>query len=126
MNFNKRTITTLSIFLLASFLLAPIVAATGDLPDLPPDIGIWTAISRITQFVFGVLLAVSILFIILAGFYFVTASGNDEQINKARSMLMYAVIGIVVALLSTTIVNYVAKLLGVDLDAISSLIHLFV
>ena len=43
---------------------------------------------------------IAILFIILSAWYFLTAAGNPEAIAKARQMLIYALIGIAVALLA--------------------------
>ena len=41
-----------------------------------------------------------------------TAGGNDEQVTKARKIIMYAVVGIVIILLSYTIVTFVSSALG--------------
>ena len=42
----------------------------------------------------------------------VTAGGAEEQVTKARKIIMYAVIGIVIILLSYTIVTFVSSALG--------------
>ena len=45
--------------------------------------------------------------IIYGGILYVTSAGNDENVQKAKKILMYAIVGIVVILLSFAIVNTV-------------------
>ena len=54
-----------------------------------------------------VLGAVSIIVIVISGFFYVTANGDSTAITKAKNTLMYAVIGLVVALLAYALVNFV-------------------
>jgi len=51
--------------------------------------------------------AVSVVVIIIAGIGYTTSTGDPAAITKAKSTLMYAVVGLVVALLSYAIVNFV-------------------
>jgi hypothetical protein len=48
---------------------------------------------------------IAVVMIIYGGFLYVTAAGNQEKIESAKKIIMYAVIGIVVILLSFAIVN---------------------
>ena len=57
-------------------------------------------IDVITNWVFAVFVAISVIFIVLAAFQFVTAGGKPEEVNMARQKLIYAVIGIAIALLA--------------------------
>ncbi|MBT5016069.1 hypothetical protein HN748_05800 [Candidatus Peregrinibacteria bacterium] len=45
--------------------------------------------------------------IIYGGILYVTSAGNDENVQKAKKILMYAIVGIIVILLSFAIVNTV-------------------
>jgi len=47
------------------------------------------------------------LMIIYGGVLYVTSAGNDEGVGKAKKILIYAVVGIIVILLSYAIVNTV-------------------
>lgn len=49
-----------------------------------------------------VVLVVAIAMLLYAGFLFMTGSGNEETIKKAKSFLIYALIGIAVALLASS------------------------
>jgi hypothetical protein len=51
--------------------------------------------------------AAAVLVIVLAGFMFVTSGGDASAIAKAKSAILYAVIGIVVVMLAFTITQFV-------------------
>ncbi|MFZ1243336.1 MAG: hypothetical protein WAQ22_04335 [Candidatus Saccharimonas sp.] len=52
---------------------------------------------------------VAVIVIIIAGFRFVTANGNKDSVAKARNTILYAAIGLVVAILSYAIVTFVTS-----------------
>jgi len=60
----------------------------------------------------GILGLIAVAFLIYAGVLMVTAGGAEEQVTKARKIIMYAVVGIVIILLSYTIVTFVSSALG--------------
>ena len=49
----------------------------------------------------------AVAMIIYAGIRFITASGNAQQVATAKKILIYSVVGLVVALCSYAIVNFV-------------------
>lgn len=49
----------------------------------------------------------SVILIIHSGFKYITSGGNPEGIKGAKSTLTYAVVGLIVAMLAFTIVNFV-------------------
>ncbi len=56
--------------------------------------------------------AIAVVFIILGGFWYITSAGNGEQAEKGKNTLVNAVIGLVVVILSYTIVAVVAGTLN--------------
>ena len=64
----------------------------------------------IAVFLIGIVGGVSILFLVIAGVRFSTAYGNEEDVQKAKNQAIYAVVGIVVALLSYVIVEIITKI----------------
>ncbi|NTW61891.1 hypothetical protein HGB25_00525 [Candidatus Saccharibacteria bacterium] len=54
-----------------------------------------------------VLGAVSVIVIILSGVFYVTSGGDSNLITRAKNTLIYAVVGLIVALLAYAIVNFV-------------------
>jgi len=69
-------------------------------------------ITTVINYFLGLLGLIAVAMLIYAGVLMVTAGGNDEQVTKARKIIMYAVVGIVIILLSYTIVTFVASALG--------------
>lgn len=55
---------------------------------------------------------VTVAFIIMGGFKYMTSSGSPDQAAKAMKTIINAVIGMVVALGSVGLVNFVGKYLG--------------
>ncbi len=62
-------------------------------------------ILNVTNFALSFLGLAAIAVIIYGGFLYVTAGGEDEQMNKGKKSVMYAIIGILVVLSSYAIVN---------------------
>jgi len=60
-----------------------------------------------TQIVLGFLALVAVIVIIIAGIYLVTSVGNDEAKEKAKKAILYAVIGLIIILLSEAIVTII-------------------
>ena len=55
---------------------------------------------------------VAVIFIVLAGLQFITAGGNPDAISEARTKLMYAAVGIAVALLARAVPFVISSILG--------------
>ncbi|MFA6494816.1 MAG: hypothetical protein WC246_00395 [Candidatus Paceibacterota bacterium] len=81
----------------------PIVAQTG--PTSVSDAVGW--IITIVQWFYTIIFILAVFFILLSAFYFITSGGDAEKTAKAKSTLLYAVIGIAVGLLSYGIVTFV-------------------
>lgn len=100
--------------ILAGYLLTPgLVFAQQEPPQIietPEDL--INLIERIGNWIFTALLAVAVVFLIMAGFYFVTAGGDPESVNKARRMVISALIGVAIALLARGLVAVIGALLG--------------
>lgn len=90
--------------LVLAYEAAPTIIETGeDLEELIATIGNW---------IFTILLAIAAIFLIMAGFFFITAGGNPEQVNKARQMLINALIGVAVGLGARGLVEVIRNILG--------------
>jgi len=62
---------------------------------------------NILQWVLGILALVAVVMIIIGGFQWMTASGNEERIEKAKKVISAAVIGLIIVLLAWAIVIFV-------------------
>jgi hypothetical protein len=56
---------------------------------------------------------VAIVMVIISGFRFITANGDSSSIASARSALIYALVGLVVAAMAQYIVHFVLGKVGV-------------
>jgi len=66
-------------------------------------------LQTILQIVFGIAAALAVLFIVIGGLRFVLSAGSSENVTKARETILYAVIGLVIALIAEGIVTFVIK-----------------
>ncbi len=71
------------------------------------DIG--NLILKYVNFVLPYLALAAFVGFVYAGFLYVTAYGNDEQIQKSKKILIYAVVGLIVVILSYSIVQLLTK-----------------
>ncbi len=49
----------------------------------------------------------AVIVIIIGGITYTTSAGNDSAVKRAKDMILYAVIGLVVAFLAFALVNFV-------------------
>jgi membrane protease YdiL (CAAX protease family) len=91
------TRTTISTHILALLVLLGLSVTTASAQDYPNPI---TGIDTIPEFLAKVLQGLSILlmplvviFIIYAGYLFVTAQGEESKIQKARTAILWTLIG---------------------------------
>jgi cytochrome bd-type quinol oxidase subunit 2 len=64
------------------------------------------ALATIINFFSVIVGIVAVIMIIVSGLQFMTANGNPQNIAKARSSLMYAIIGLVIVVLAQVIVHF--------------------
>lgn len=118
-----KTLKKVAIVLpILAFLIAPLAApsiADAQSPDIenPASEAVDSPIENIDdvetvlQNVIGwaqtFLFALSALFIIIAGFKYMTAGGNEDEIKTAKNMLIYALVGIVLGLIAGGVVNFI-------------------
>jgi FtsH-binding integral membrane protein len=85
---------------------SPTTVGTPDelgLPQVSINAGTILAITNTILFIAG---ALAVVFIIVGGIQYATAAGNPQRAAKARSTLLFAVIGLVIALLARALINF--------------------
>lgn len=79
-------------------------------PALSADTDFLSLLSTIVNYFLGFIGTIAFLIFLWAGFSMVTSAGNADTVKKARTAMVYAIIGIVIILLAyagvTTLVNY--------------------
>ncbi len=79
-------------------------------PDMPADLfgaaGIFTQVTNVMLFLIGVL---SVIMLIFGGLRYIISGGNAKSVESAKNTILYAIIGLVIAILSYAIVNFVVE-----------------
>ena len=68
------------------------------------DTGIFTTIVRVMLFLIGV---ISVIMLIYGGIQYVLSTGDSGKVTNAKNTILYAIVGLIVAILSYAIVNFV-------------------
>lgn len=77
---------------------------TGQATDLFGASGVFTTITNVLLFLVG---AISVIMIIVGGLRYVISGGDSAHVSAAKNTILYAVVGVVVAILAYAIVNFV-------------------
>jgi multisubunit Na+/H+ antiporter MnhB subunit len=80
--------------------------ANAQSSGLPVD-SIYSIILRTMNWLLAILGFIGIIGFVIAGILYLTAAGSEEQIEKAKSAMMYAILGVVVALIGFVIIRAV-------------------
>jgi hypothetical protein len=73
----------------------PVVGATSD------------NLARLLAITFGILAALTVLIIVIAGFKYVESQGDPQAIGRAKATIVYALVGLVLAISAEAIVAFV-------------------
>ena len=75
------------------------------LPTPATDNG--SALQTILSLVIGIVAAISVLFVVIGGLRYVFSDGDPQDASRAKSTIIYALIGLIVAVLAEAIVAFV-------------------
>ncbi len=116
-----------AVFLMMSVLAVlalPVMAAVGvqeqppsdkTLPTTPPaQTGgqLLTLVDTATNWLFAIFAVLAVIFVLLAAFQFISAGGDAVKLGEARQKLIWAAIGIVIALASKGLVPVIRSIIG--------------
>ena len=76
------------------------------------DIKINNIITTVINTILGLLGVIFLILTLYAGFTWMTAMGNDEQVGKSKKILTAAIIGMVIVVTSYAISNFVLNALS--------------
>ncbi len=71
-----------------------------------------TVIARIINVALGFLGIIAVVIILLGGFKWMTAAGNEEKTEEAKKLLGAGVIGLIIILMSWALANYLITALN--------------
>jgi len=70
-------------------------------------------VKKIIEFLVLLATPVATLMIVIAAFYFVTSSGDPRQIDTAKKMILYTLVGYGIIWLSYGLITVIKQILGV-------------
>ncbi|MBU2635259.1 hypothetical protein KJ841_02170 [Patescibacteria group bacterium] len=79
----------------------------GTSPEVVPETDVMIILGSLMSWMFAILLVVAAIFIIIAAYMFVTASGDPDKTKTARNFVLYALIGVLVAFAARGLVELV-------------------
>ncbi|MEO6513583.1 MAG: hypothetical protein ABIR37_02725 [Candidatus Saccharimonadales bacterium] len=95
---------------LGSHLAGPLGKTTGsgiDASSLPHTTAGNATVKLVLGIVFSVVGALALLFITIGGFRYVLSQGDPQATSKAKNTILYALVGLVVAIVAQVIVTFV-------------------
>jgi len=72
----------------------------------------YSIVETTMNWLLGFIGVLGVVAFVISGIMYLTAAGDEGQVEKAKSIMMYAIIGLVVALIGLVVVNAVAGLVG--------------
>ena len=78
---------------------------------------VWIWVGTVTTWLLMAVGAISVIFIIIGGVKYATSGGDADKVKSAKNTLLYAIVGLAVALLAGLIVQLVT---GAAIDATTS------
>jgi len=77
-----------------------------------PDESLYNIITNILDWLLTIIGVVGVIAFAIAGLMYLTASGNDDQIKKAKTAMINSIIGVIVAIIGVVVLNAVDTMLN--------------
>lgn len=76
----------------------------GQSSDLFGDQGVFRTITNVLLFLIS---AIAVIMLIIGGIRYTTSNGDQSNVKAAKDTILYAIVGIIVAILAYAVVNWV-------------------
>ncbi|HEX4104177.1 MAG TPA: hypothetical protein VHZ04_01715 [Candidatus Paceibacterota bacterium] len=96
----------------------PPVTAPGNITNINQITGTAGIICTIINWIFWLLIVLTIIFVLVAAFRYLTAAGDPEKVKKAGQTLLYAAIAVIVALIAKGLPLLVSSFIGGGLSGV--------
>lgn len=113
---NKTKLTTTKpIFSLLVFYLSEAGEHTPVANQTVDGIGgLITRLVNIVNFLLSLLIPVATIAVIFAGFQYLTSAGNPDMMQKAKTNLLWIVIGLITIIVAKSLIIFVLSALGIN------------
>lgn len=85
--------------------------ADGMPTNLIGPTGIFTQISNTILYIVGI---ISVIMLVWGGLRYIISGGDSKKVNDAKNTVLYAIIGLIIAILSYAIINFVLNAVGTE------------
>lgn len=99
-------ILAISILMVVPF-LANAQLPIGEIPS-GEGVDIWDVLIRALNWFFNIAIIIAAIYLVFAGWQYVTAAGDEEKAKKGLNTLIYALIGVGIALLAKGLIYMVS------------------
>lgn len=110
----KKNILAISILTLFSLALVSFAVESNIVaPDV--ELSLWGTtgiLNKAINWLFGLVIFVAAIMLIWAGFTYVTSGGNADKMKTALNSVIYALIGIAIAILAKGFVYMICQFVG--------------
>jgi len=73
---------------------------------------VYEVIRTLLNWLLGIIGVLALVGFVISGIMYITAAGDEDRVDKAKAMLTYSIIGIVVALVGLIIVQALSYIIG--------------
>lgn len=80
----------------------------SELPKICSETQLYTKLANGLYYLVGI---GAVLMIIYGGYVYITAGSNENRVKDAKRILLYTIVGVIVALLAVVVVNIVVNLI---------------
>jgi len=107
-----KKIMRISLFSIAALMLAFPVLAIKSAPDNVNTIeDVISIINTAVNWLFTLILAIAVIMLLWAAFLWMTSAGDEEKTGNARKTLIYALVGVAIAIIAKGLVSVIEQLL---------------
>lgn len=71
-----------------------------------------TVVNSVIQIAIGMIGLLAVLVMIYGGFMFLTSTGDASKVAKGKNILIYGLVGLIVAIMAFAIVSFVGAMVG--------------
>jgi len=106
----------LPVLAISMLIAMPVFGAIGD-TDVGPvgvipaagNINIWTLLTKALNWFFNIVIIIAAILIVSAGYRYMTAGGDETKVKSAMNNLIFALVGIGVAVLAKGLIYIVSQ-----------------
>ncbi len=82
----------------------------------PTNANLWELLARALQWLFNIVIVLAAIFLVVAGLQYVTSRGDENKVKSALNTLVYALIGVAIAILAKSLIYLVGHFLHTPLS----------